>query len=734
MDALRRYGAPTVGSVGALGVALVGLSPTGVGPVDVGLVVLAAGACIWFGSRAPWWAIVAAAALVGAAADTLLALVVALVGLVLAGAVGAAGDREIPVRPLLAIAVAAVVYAASDLHVPGPFGMESVVGLVACTALLVLGIVAETPRTRRWAFAVLGIVAGLAVLASAAFALAALGAADDLRDGNADARRGLRAVSRGDADEAASWFASAAESFRRADDRLDAFWTQPARLVPVIAQHRTAGADLAGTAGRASAQLAATLSEADVDSVRLVDGRIDLEVIGVLERQLTELQAAVDELADTVEDADDPWLVAPVRERLTDLSGDLVARQQQGEDALLALRTAPSLLGADEPKVYLVAFVTPVEARGSIGFLGNVAELTIDNGAVELTSFRRHEELRAMGDPLSWRIEGMPEFLSRYGRFGFATGPGGTADGALWKIITMSPHFPSTAEVISQIYPLSGGRPIDGVLALDPTVVATLLEFTGPIEIDGAPALSADDAAEYLHVQQYVDFERDDRIDMLELLGLATIDQLLDGALPGPVELGQALGPLAEDRHLAAWFADPDAQHLAETVGIDHSLPEPDGGDALVVSINNGSAGKLEAFLDTDVRYVRRIDPATGHLEGRVIVTLTNNAPSSGLPRYVIGNTIGLPIGTSKPLLGLYAPFRYTAASIDGEPIEMTVDVEQGWTVMGTSVELAAGQTRVVEMTFEGVIDVTDGVPEPVTVLPNLARGATLDVETSLAG
>ena len=121
---------------------------------------------------------------------------------------------------------------------------------------------------------------------------------------------------------------------------------------------------------------AATLSEADVDSVRLVDGRIDLELIGVLERQLTELQAAVDELADTVEDADDPWLVAPVRERLTDLSGDLVARQQQGEDALLALRTAPSLLGADEPKVYLVAFVTPVEARGSIGFLGNVAELT----------------------------------------------------------------------------------------------------------------------------------------------------------------------------------------------------------------------------------------------------------------------------------------------------------------------------------------------------------------------
>lgn len=339
-----------------------------------------------------------------------------------------------------------------------------------------------------------------------------------------------------------------------------------------------------------------------------------------------------------------------------------------------------------------------------------------------------------MADPLTWRIEGMPEFLSRYGRFGFANGPGGSADGALWQIITMSPHFPSTAQVISQIYPLSGGRPIDGVLALDPTVIAALLEFTGPIEIEGAPRLTARNAAEYLHVEQYVEHDRDERIDMLEVLGLATIDELLGGALPGPVELGRALGPLAEEHHLAVWFADPDAQHLAETIGIDHSLPELDGGDGVAVSINNGSAGKIEAFLDTDVRYERRIDPATGYLEGRLTVTLTNNAPSSGLPDYVIGNALGLPRGTSKPLLGLYAPFRYTAATIDGEAVGMTVDIEQGWTVMGTSVELAPGQTRVVEMTFEGTIDVAAGVPDPVTMMPNLVRGVTLTVETELAG
>src|SRR5690606_16459923 len=133
----------------------------------------------------------------------------------------------------------------------------------------------------------------------------------------------------------------------------------------------TAGAELADTAAEASERLAATLAGVDVDSVRLVDGRIDLTAIEELGRQLTEMQGVVDDLAGTVDDVDNPWLVEPVRERLTELSGDLAERQRQGEDALLAIRTAPSLLGADEPKVYLVAFVTPVEARGSVGFLGN---------------------------------------------------------------------------------------------------------------------------------------------------------------------------------------------------------------------------------------------------------------------------------------------------------------------------------------------------------------------------
>lgn len=728
-----RFAVAGVALAGGVFASLAGLRPTGSAGVDLVLVLIAGATCVFVGASAPWWSITAAAAIVAAASGGLFSLALAAAGGLVAAVAGVRGERWPHVQVVMAGAVAATVIASTRLDVPGPFGVESAVALVVCLWLTAFGVAAQQPRARRWMLVAFGAVAAVAALASAGFGAAAASAGDDLRAGNTEARSGLRALSHGDLDEAADWFDAAAQSFDRADSRLDRIWTQPARLVPFVAQHRAAGVTLADSAADASELLGTTLSAVDVDSVRLIDGRIDLGAVAELEQQLVVMQGGVESLATALDEADNPWLVEPLRQRMDDLAGEIDERRAQGDDALLALRTAPSLLGADAPKVYLIAFVTPVEARGSVGFMGNVAEVTVDAGRVELTAFRRHDELHA-ADPASWRIEGMPEFIERYGRYGFATGPGGSADGDVWKIVTMSPHFPSTAEVISQLYPESGGRPIDGVVAVDPTVIAALLEFTGPIDVEGAPTLTHRNAAQYLHFDQYVELDRPERVDMLEVLGLAAIDRLLAGALPGPVELGRTLAPLAEDGHLAAWFDDDTAQHLAETIDVDHGLPPLDGGDGVAVAINNGSASKIEVFLDADVTYRRHVDPSNGRLEGRLTVALTNNAPSSGLPDYLIGNAVGLPLGSSRPLLSLYAPSGYTSATIDGEPVQMSVETEQGWAVMGTTLDLGPGQTRVVEITFDGQIDVSGGVPEPVTMLPNLVRTPTLTVETTFDG
>ncbi|CAN5506592.1 hypothetical protein BH23ACT3_BH23ACT3_17930 [soil metagenome] len=727
-----------VAGVCVVAMAFAGLSPTGATATDVVLVVVATATCVWAAATAPWWALTASAAVVAAFSRDLVTLVPAAAAGITMAAVGARTLNAAWLRSLCALAV---VFAASRLQVPGPMGTESIVGLLTCTGLAVSGAWRlPAPMRRRTLVASVATV-GVAVVASGLFAASAFTSRTALTNGNDQAQRGLDALTVGDVAAAQASFESAARSFGRADQQLGQVWTQPARLVPVVAQHRTASSGLASGAADVSARLATTLSTLDLDSVRVIDGRIDLAAIDALEPRLLELQDTIEVLAEVVADAENPWLVDALQRRLRDTAADVETRREQGETALAAVRRAPAILGADEPKVYFVAFVTPAEVRGSLGFMGNWAELTVDAGEITMSDFGRHTDLSEGGDPSTWRIDptadGMDEFLDRYGRIGFANRPGGVASPQIWQIVTASPHFPSTGRVIAELYPQSGGRVIDGVFALDAKVMAALLEFTGPIsaaelpadaDIAGLPAqLDADNAEQFLLFDQYLRFENDnpDRIDALEVLSTLTVERLLAGALPGPTELGRVMAPLASDGHLAAWMVDPDAQELITTMGFDRALPALAGGDGVAVALNNGSGNKIEVFLGADVTYRRSIDPATGLLQGMLTVELTNDAPPSGLPGYVIGNSVGLPPGSNRLLVSLYVPFPYNSATLDGQPVEMTLDTEQGWTLMGHTVDIAPGGTRTLEMTFSGVLDRFGPDVEPLVMLPNLASPPT---------
>ena len=58
----------------------------------------------------------------------------------------------------------------------------------------------------------------------------------------------------------------------------------------------------------------------------------------------------------------------------------------------------------------------------------------------------------------------------------------------------MSPDLPDVAQVIRELYsgayPDMGGDHIDGVLVVDPSGLAALLNFTGPIQVTARPSRS----------------------------------------------------------------------------------------------------------------------------------------------------------------------------------------------------------------------------------------------------
>src|SRR5690606_20905170 len=115
---------------------------------------------------------------------------------------------------------------------------------------------------------------------------------------------------------------------------------------------------------------------------------------------------------------DDQWLLSPVRSRLDHVSRELDDAVPSVELALIGVRQAPALLGADGPTSYLVLFTTPVEARATTGFPGNYAEITFDDGRFDMVAFGRVNDLsRVLMDAGGGELSGPDDYLDRYARF-----------------------------------------------------------------------------------------------------------------------------------------------------------------------------------------------------------------------------------------------------------------------------------------------------------------------------
>jgi len=689
-----------IAGVSGVAAAFAGLHPTGSTPIDVVLVAVAVAGVTWAGATVPWWLAAGFGLLAVGLAPGLLLAAVGLVAVALACVVGA-GRHNMPWARALAVLIAVQVLARSEVQ--WFFGASALLSCAAGTAVLLVGVQRRPRQMRRQVWKAVGIAAGIAAVALLGFVIAALEARGSLSAGNRHARAGLDALDRGDITGAVDQLRLAEQAFASADDALGAPWAQGARLVPVAAQHRNSLAILAGDAKQALTTAAEALAQVDPDTLRVVGGRIDLTAVQALEQPFGQLAQAIADLKVAVDEAQSPWLAPPLHDRIDDVADDLVTNQVRADNAVLAVRLAPEMLGSQGPRRYFVAFTTPAEARGLGGFMGNWAELTIDNGQIAMTAFGRHtdlDEAAASQDPV---LVGLDEFVGHWGRFGFADDPGGAADDKVWSIVTMAPDFPTVAQVIAQLYPQSGGRPIDGVFMLDPSAVATLLSFTGPIEVEGAPGpLTADNAAEFIIRTQYDITAVDERIDLLDAIARTTVDTLLSTSLPPPAELAEAFAPLAAQGSWSAWGADAEVQELFTRVKIDGAFPDVAGPHGVAVTFDNGGGNKIDAYLQSEVDYAIDQSAPDGVARATVTIRLTNTAPAAGLPSYVIGNQKDLPPGTNRLWMSVYTALPMDTTTIDGAPSGMQTTSVFGWKVSSRFLEIPPGGSTTVVLTLEG--------------------------------
>ncbi len=692
-----------------LWIAQAGPSPTGSTVIDAVLVFIFSGLVVFAAASAPWWAGVVVAAFGAAFVPTWPSLVLAVLALLGGLGVGLA-KRSLPWSR--ALVAAAALQALARLGNVGFFGFTSILGVGLSATLLTLGIRRRPSRVRTVMWTSLGGLGIAIFLSIVGLAVATASARPELENGNRVARQGISQLASGDLATAKKSFSNAAIIFGHADDSFTAAWGQPARLLPMVAQNRNAVEALVEGAASSMRRIRRALDEIDLDALSPRDGRIDIDTLRKLQDPIDQLNVALtshDAAVDGV--ADSGWVVGPIKDKVTALRADIAKQEVRGANASEVVKAAPAMLGGDGKRVYFIAFLTPAEARGGGGFMGNYAELTVDDGKFTLSNFGRQSELNATGDGAVRTITGPANWVDHWGPYGLIRSDG-FATYQVWSNVTMSPNFPDTAQVISELYPQSGGRKVDGVISLDVFAMAKILDIVGPITVEGLDEpLTSANLVPYLLKGQYVnaDTANEARIDTLEQVAKVSVNKLFNGDLPSPPELAASLAPLASEGHLKAWAVRADEQQVFQRANMSGSLPDRKGGDGFTFALTNGAGNKIDAYLEGDASYIVTTNKSTGQVQTTATVILRNTAPAEGLSDYVIGNLVDLPKGYSNTFISIYSPLTPVDMTVDDEPVVMTVNPDDDYMAAGKYVKIPPGDSVKVTVRFIGVLDLSNG-------------------------
>lgn len=576
----------------------------------------------------------------------------------------------------------------------GFHGLTALAAALATAPVMISGYRNTSRRARRRIGQVALAVGGATVLMLAGGAVGVVAVADDLTRGADLIDSGVVAARDADDTEAAIRLGEASGHFKSASDTLTSWFVRPAHVLPVVGPNIRAVSELAEDSGDVTELSSAAATAADLDTLRFEEGRLDPERIERMVPLLAGVASSARSTDETVDRVRSPWLVEPVAEQIDDLEAELADNLPDLENAVEATRVAPALLGSEEPRRYLVLFTTPAEARGRTGFPGNFAELLLEDGKLTMPRFGRISELEQGGVPGDQRVISGPEdFLARYSRF---------RPEETWRNVVMSPDFPTIAQVAMELYPQSGGMPVDGVMSVTPAGLSGIMHFTGPVDVEGYGELTADNAEEFLHLEQYTTYqETSERADQLEHVARTTFERLTEASLPSPSEVIDVLDPLVDGDHIQFWTPYEDEESYFESIELTGRL-EPVDDDFLAMTTANGGGSKIDAFLERTLRYEVGWDPDTGAVLAQVTATLRNNAPSSGLPDYVIGNNVGLPFGTNRSFVSIYSPWLLSGARINGQEVSMQSERELDRYVYSTFVDVPPGGEVSIELTLSG--------------------------------
>lgn len=355
----------------------------------------------------------------------------------------------------------------------------------------------------------------------------------------------------------------------------------------------------------------------------------------------------------------------------TSLPSEQSAFVEQARDAILALHNDASYLasagpiilstlGSSTPRRYLLVFQNPTELRATGGFIGSFAILDIENGEVKNLQIPAGGSYDLQGTLKRQVFAPLPMHMIN---------PRWEFQDANWF-----PDFPTSARKLMWFLEKSQGPTVDGVIAINASVLPRLLEVVGSVNLSGGKTLTAATALDTM--RDSIDnakisdnpTRKSQPKEIIATAAPAIIETIKSGASDHFLPLISTLLTALETRDIQLYTTDEGMQSRLAEFGWDGALQDNPGGDFLSVVATNIGGQKTDALITQKIDHQAQIAD-----DGTVTVTVRMNRTQAESPKNFEG-------GPNVSYVRLYVPRGSTLVRAEGftTPSEQLFQAPEG--------------------------------------------------------
>ena len=355
-------------------------------------------------------------------------------------------------------------------------------------------------------------------------------------------------------------------------------------------------------------------------------GSVNLDMLTLLSNALSMLKDPLQSTSNTVNQMK-PFHVQSIEDTMGKVRDGLSSTDTLVQEASQFLPQLPEMLGANgQTKTYLIVALNNAELRSSGGFPGSSGALWVTDGTPTIGDFTT--------------IAGRRDFITDATEEEMTLVDSGMNDNP--GAATASPDFARAASLFAQSWEHYQGTSVDGVIAVDPNFLQSLMKATASSVIVDGVEVNGDNAAKTLMSDTYWRYSSNTEMDAFFAETAAQAFSSILGNIDkvDVFKLAELLQQEGSQRRFQLWFKNADQEALVKSLGMSGSLSTDEERPVLGVFTGDYTWSKMGWYNNTRTTIGEGVRNADGSTTYDVTTTVTNEiseAEAIAAPTYVTG-------------------------------------------------------------------------------------------------